>query len=114
MKAEINLNAQDNYHILKAEALLAGTSALMTAHAQCTCPKTMSNKDLMAKKIITNLSQLVTHEHLTEQFSKVMANLCNMWIAFDARQQSAESADRAAPVVIQNTSLHHAAPVVLQ
>jgi hypothetical protein len=84
MNAEISTSEEDNYHILKAEALLAGTLALMTAHAQCSCPKAMSNKDLMTKKIISNLSQLKSHTNLTEQFRMMLGNLHNIWATFEA------------------------------
>lgn len=114
MKVDINLSEQHSYHILKAEALIVGTLALMTAHAQCTCPKAMSNKNLMAKKIVANLSQLLANENLTEQFRKVMGNLCNMWVAFDAGQQGVGSAEKAAVTAIQNNLSHHAAPAALQ
>ena len=97
--------------MLKAEALLAGTLALMTAHAQCTCPKAISNKDLMTKKIISNLSQLVSHANLTEQFRMMLRNLQNMWLTFEAAQQSAEPADAVAGA---HRLHHHAAPTSLQ
>ncbi len=111
MNSETDLIEQDNYNMLKAEALLAGTLALMTAHAQCTCPKAISNKDLMAKKIISNLSQLVSHANLTEQFRMMLGNLHNMWTTFEAAQQVAESAD---PQTGAHTLHHHAAPTALQ
>jgi hypothetical protein len=111
MNTETGLNEQDNYHMLQTEALLAGTLALMTAHAQCTCPKAISNKDLMTKKIISNLSQLVSHANLTEQFRMMLGNLQNMWLTFEAAQQSAEPAD---PLRSAHTRHQHAAPTALQ
>jgi hypothetical protein len=111
MNTETNLADQDNYHMLKAEALLAGTLALMTAHAQCTCPKAISNKDLMTKKIISNLSQLVSHANLTEQFRMMLRNLQNMWLTFEAAQQGAESANAQTST---HSLHHHAAPTALQ
>ena len=111
MNTEKNLSDQDNYHMLKAEALLAGTLALMTAHAQCTCPKAISNKDLMTKKIISNLSQLVSHANLTEQFRMMLRNLQNMWLTFETAQQGAERADLLVGAVAPH---HHDAPATLQ
>lgn len=111
MNTETGLNEQSNYHMLKAEALLAGTLALMTAHAQCNCPKAISNKDLMTKKIISNLSQLVSHANLTEQFRTMLGNLQNIWLTFEAAQQDAESGDTLAG---SHALHHHAAPSSLQ
>ncbi len=111
MNTEIGLNEQANYHMLHAEALLAGTLALMTAHAQCTCPKTISNKDLMAKKIISNLSQLISHANLTEQFRMTLGNLHKMWATFDAAQQTDEHRE---PQTASHGVLQHAAPAALQ
>lgn len=112
MNTDIGLNEQGNYHMLSAEALLAGTLALMTAHAQCSCPKAISNKDLMMKKIIANLSQLISHAHLTEQFRMTLGNLHKMWTTFEAAQQSDVNESKTQQSSSQ-TVLHHTAPTVL-
>jgi hypothetical protein len=114
MNTEISSSEKVNYHMLKSEALLAGTLALMTAHAHCSCSKAISNKDLMTKKIISNLSQLLGHPHLTEQFRMMLGNLHNMWTTFEVTQQNGQPTESADPIAGTHSKHHHAAPAALQ
>lgn len=60
-----------------AEALLAGTLALMTGHAQACCE---GQRALMAKKIIANLFMLSRHPAAPPNFKAIAANLHPLWV----------------------------------
>ena len=60
-----------------AEALLAGTLALMTGHAQACCE---GQRALLAKKIITNLFMLSRHPAAPPNFRAIAANLHHLWV----------------------------------
>jgi hypothetical protein len=60
-----------------AEALLAGTLALMTGHAQGCCE---DHRALMTKKIIANLLMLSSHPEASSGFRAMVAKLHAMWI----------------------------------
>jgi hypothetical protein len=65
-----------------AEALLAGTLALMTGFddPQAESPlRADSTRALVARKISENLSLLATHPMLTPAFQTVVWGLCNRW-----------------------------------
>jgi hypothetical protein len=111
MKTDIGLDEKNNDCLMSAEALLAGTLALMTAHARCTCPQAISNKEAMTKKIIANLLQLRSHDHLTEQFRMIMNNLHSLWATIDVAQLAAESTQ---PRSSSAATFHHVAPTALQ
>ncbi len=64
------------YTMPSVEALLAGTLALMTGHAQNACP---NRRMIMALKIRQNLDQLAGHDGLDEQFRTVLQRLCHEW-----------------------------------
>lgn len=59
-----------------AEALLAGTLALMTGHAQ---QADSGLRTLMARKITSNLVSLSAHPHLSGGFQRTLANLRASW-----------------------------------
>jgi hypothetical protein len=64
--------AADTQGLPPAEALLAGTLALMTGHAQACCE---GQRALMAKKIIANLFMLSRHPGAPPNFRAIAANL---------------------------------------
>ena len=64
------------YHLPCAEALLAGTLALMTGHAQARC---VNGRRLMEAKIVANLSQLMQMAVLTPQFRAAVCNVRGHW-----------------------------------
>lgn len=76
MDTDIKPDADEEYALPCAEALLAGTLALMTGHAQAICP---NRRMLMALKIRHNLGQLRSHRGLNEQFRVVLLRLCHEW-----------------------------------
>lgn len=61
-----------------AEALVAGTMALMTGYAQA--PERCPHRPLMAKKIVSNLFFLATHPALSEPLRATMSNLRTRWL----------------------------------
>lgn len=78
MDTDCSLPAEGEYTMPSAEAMLAGTLALMTGHAQNSCP---NRRMLMALKIRHNLDQLAGCAGLNEQFRTVLRRLCHEWDA---------------------------------
>jgi hypothetical protein len=64
------------YAISGLEALLAGTLALMSAYAHGACNK---HQELMALKIVSNLTCLQNQASLSEEFRKVLAKVSDSW-----------------------------------
>ena len=76
MNTDVENDAQGEYTMPGAEAMLAGTLALMTGHAQNVCP---NRRMLMALKVRHNLDQLRSHPGLNPQFRAVLLRLCHEW-----------------------------------
>jgi hypothetical protein len=76
------LTRYDEYELPDAEALHAATLALMTGHAQQSCPQ---RRLLMARKIRSNLFFLFQHPGLSPELRRVLQRLHGMW---DAMVQS--------------------------
>ena len=68
--------ADDEYVLPTAEALLAGTLALMTGHAQSQDPE---QRGRMANKIHSNLGALAQHVHLSDPFRRVVQRMGQAW-----------------------------------
>lgn len=64
------------YILPRVEAMLAGTLALMTGHAQNGCP---NRRMLMALKIRHNLQELQEQDGLSEAFRTVLRRLGHEW-----------------------------------
>lgn len=75
MNTDIEI-ANEEYQLPCAEALLAGTLALMTGHAQACCD---DHRRLMARKIAAHLAQLAEHPILSPQFRAALWNLRTHW-----------------------------------
>ncbi len=60
-----------------AQALVAGTLALMTGHARCGCAQ---HRDMMARKAAVNLHTLAAHPHLSDGLRTVAKKLYEQWI----------------------------------
>lgn len=60
-----------------AEALMAGTLALMTGHARCSCAQ---HRDMMAKKAASNLCILAQHPHISDGLRTVAQKLHEQWV----------------------------------
>ena len=104
-------NASDEeYSLPCAEALLAGTLALMTGYVQACCD---SHREAMGHKIVTNLQLLGQSDVFTPHFRTMLCNLQNRWV-----QQC--GAGRAEPVAAalsaaeQRRALWVPAPEVVQ
>ncbi len=66
----------EEYEMPCAEAMLAGTLALMTAFAQSNHPQ---HGRLMAKKIVSNLFFLAQHPRLSGEFRQVLLRMKGAW-----------------------------------
>jgi len=66
----------ESYDLPCAEALLAGSLALMTGHAQSNCAR---QRSLMARKVRSNLFFLCGHPGLTPAFRTVVQRLHDHW-----------------------------------
>lgn len=66
----------EEYEMPCAEALLAGTLALMTDHAQSCCE---DHRKLMACKVTSNLFVLSQHPMLSPGFKSMLFNLHGRW-----------------------------------
>lgn len=103
MNTDIEMSGEEEYHLPCAEALLAGTLALMTGRAQACCD---NHRQLMTGKIVANLSQLAEHAILSPQFRAALWNLHTHWEVMQ-RQGHAAPAER-------DTRLWHASPSSFQ
>ncbi len=62
------------------DGLLAGTMALMTGYAEHQCEQGNAQcRNLMAKKILSNLHFLATHPRMPQPMAAVLRNLQNHW-----------------------------------
>ena len=103
MNTDIEPAGDEEYRMPCAEALLAGTLALMTAHAQGCCEP---HRLLLTRKVAEHLAQLGAHPMLSQQFRHVLGNLQTLW------QLQLEKG--AAPTVPRDDRLWHAAPGAVQ
>lgn len=97
----------EEYSLPCAEALLAGTLALMTGWAQACCD---GHREPMARKIVANLQSLARLETLTPHFRTMLWSLQTRWA-----QQCAEGRAGEALVAAETRrALWHSAPEALQ
>ncbi|SFU34277.1 hypothetical protein SAMN05216350_101424 [Polaromonas sp. YR568] len=103
--------AADAQGLPPAEALLAGTLALMTGHAQACCE---GQRALMAKKIISHLFMLSRHPGAPPNFKAIAANLHPLWVRVlqgpEQAPQALSPADNSDP----HRVLWHTTPETLQ
>lgn len=104
MNTDIEMSGQEEYHLPCAEALLAGTLALMTGHAQAYCCD--NHRQLMNGKIVANLSRLAQHPVLSSQFRTALRNLRTHWEVMQRERASAATAS--------DPRLWHASPSSFQ
>ena len=103
MNTDIEMTGEDEYRLPCTEALLAGTLALMTGHAQACCD---NRRQWMSAKIVANLAQLSAHSTLSPQFRAALWSLRAHWETL--RRERAEAANAGDP------RLWHAGPSSLQ
>ncbi len=76
MNTEPELHEDEEHLMPCAEAMLAGTLALMTGHAQSPCA---TQRDLMGRKIRSNLFFLSQHPGLSTPFRTVIQRMHQHW-----------------------------------
>ena len=64
------------YQLSRAEALLAGTLALMTGYAQACCD---NGRQVMTAKIVGNLSLMIELPAFSPQFQAAVSHLRRHW-----------------------------------
>ena len=101
----------EEYDLPQAEALLAGTLALMTGYVQACCD---NHRDAMGRKVVTNLQLLAQAEGLTPHFRTMLWSLQERW----AQQCTAAGDDLQARAALsaaeQRRALWVAAPEAVQ
>ena len=101
-------NASDEeYSLPRAEALLAGTLALMTGYVQACCD---SHREAMGHKIVTNLEALAQAQALSPHFRTMLWNLQARW----QPQGLQEHASAALTAAEQRRALWLTAPEAVQ
>ena len=93
----------DEYIMAAADAMLAGTLALLTGHAQCSCAE---QRMLMARKIRSNLYMLAQHPALPPPFRLVVQRLHGHWNGIVAQSGVASSLG----IELPESRLWHEAP----
>lgn len=76
MNHETELPDEEEHVLPCTEAMLAGTLALMTGHAQSACA---TQRDLMGRKIRSNLFFLGQHPGLSPSFRTVLQRMHQHW-----------------------------------
>lgn len=103
-------HTDEEYSLPCAEALLAGTLALMTGYVQACCD---SHRDAMGRKISANLQMLADAEGFTAHFRTVVWSLQGRW-----EQQCKVQQDTAASAALvaaeRRRVLWHSAPEAMQ
>ncbi|RZJ61370.1 MAG: hypothetical protein EON49_05620 [Acidovorax sp.] len=107
---EASAHRDEEYSLPCAEALLAGTLALMTGYVQACCD---SHRDAMGRKISANLQMLADADGFTAHFRTVVWSLQGRWEEqCKARQDTAATAAMVAAE--QRRVLWHTAPEAMQ
>lgn len=71
-------NTTEEYTMPCAEALLAGTLALMTGHVQACCG---AHREAMVAKIVSNLTALTEDPMLSPGFKTLLWSLRGRWVS---------------------------------
>ncbi len=116
LHAATDLTQSEEYTMPCAEALMAGTLALMTGHGQACCD---DHRALMANKIVENLFALAQHPLLSPPFKTMLWNLRTRWevrieAAADQRNAEHAAAHRALTPQELDPRLWHAGPASVQ
>jgi hypothetical protein len=92
------------------DGLLAGTMALMTGYAEHQCEQGNAHcRNLMAKKILSNLHFLATHPRMPQPMAGVLRNLQNHWHTLTALGALEAGATTAATTATSPTASAHKA-----
>ena len=101
----------EEYSLPCAEAVLAGTLALMTGHAQTGCG---SHRDAMARKIMVSLQQLAQGDGFTPHFRALLGSLQRRWAQQCGLAPAQTPSAAALSVAEQRRALWLTAPKTLQ
>lgn len=101
----------EEYDLPCAEALLAGTLALMTGYVQACCD---NHRDAMGRKVVTNLQLLAQAEGLTPHFRTMLWSLQERWAQQCAAMGGGLEAQAALSAAERQRALWVAAPDALQ
>jgi len=101
----------EEYSLPCAEALLAGTLALMTGHMQACCD---THREAMGRKIIANLQLLGQMDAFTPHFRTVLWSLQGRWAQQGAQTDRESSARTDLSAAELKRALWVAAPETLQ
>jgi hypothetical protein len=97
-------HSNEEYNIPCAEALLAGTMALMTGHMQDSCGM---HREAMSAKIVCNLAALADAPMLSPGFKQFVGALRQRW-------QRLDKATVPDATLASEHSFQHASPTALQ
>ncbi|MFY3385243.1 hypothetical protein [Paracidovorax sp. MALMAid1276] len=103
--------ADEEYSLPCAEALLAGTLALMTGHMQACCD---THRTAMARKIVANLQMLGQMNAFTPHFRTMLWNLQGRWAEQGADSGGQPAARKAPSSAELQRALWVAAPETVQ
>ncbi|GAA4429296.1 hypothetical protein [Acidovorax lacteus] len=111
--ASAPVSADEEYALPGVEALLAGTLALMTGHAQACCD---GHRDAMARKIAAQLGWIGELQGFTPHFRTVLGTLRARWLQQAGLPDDAGAHAQAAALSAaeQHRALWLRAPEVLQ
>lgn len=73
----VHPHRDEEYSLPCAEAVLAGTLALMTGHAQACC---CSQRAALSEKVVAGLQQLAHSNHFTPHFRALLGSLQHKWV----------------------------------
>ncbi|WP_198972209.1 hypothetical protein [Xylophilus sp. ASV27] len=92
------------------EALLAGTLALMSSHAQACCDQ---HREAIARKVAVRLQCLARHDAFTPHFRATLENLLPCWLRQGGLDGLVDTRTAPAPQAPAR-ALWHTAPEALQ
>ena len=97
-------DADEEYVMPCAEALMAGTLALMTGHARCGCDQ---HRDMMARKAVMNLHTLSAHPSISQGLRAVAKKVREQWLELiqSGQVQAMNAETTAAPPITSTDSL---------
>lgn len=109
---ETELPETDEFVMPCAEAMLAGTLALMTGHAQSSC---VSQRALMGRKVLSNLVSLGQHPRLSPNFRVVVQRMHQHWdVLLKAHEKAETSTTLNADDLLPERRLWHPTASTLQ
>lgn len=109
MHTDQSLHTDAAYEMPSAEAMLAGTLALMTGHAQSACAR---QRCLMSQKIVANLLALSQHPALSPPFKTVAERMRPHWKVLAQAMEA--PLNRPMPTVADPQPLWHTAATRVQ